>query len=291
VASVGSVALPVDAEDQVLARSGGGQRTRTVQVDSTTYRVQTVALPAGGAVQIARDYGESQRVLDGLRWWLLLVAAATAALGAGAGWLIARRATEPLVQLTDAAEEVATTGRLDVPIPVSGNDEPGRLGRAFATMLGALGRSREQQQQLVQDAGHELRTPLTSLRTNVETLQRYESLPEETRRSILSDLEAETRELGALVDELVQLATDTYNFAVAADQLPTETVNSQLVLRPPSLHAATHHLRSADSADFKRIPTRLHPIDQTPGEQVTRRFTGHHGNAQGWRSAFNGSRN
>ena len=211
VASVGSVALPVDAEDQVLARSGGGQRTRTVHVDSTTYRVQTVALPSGGAVQIARDYGESQRVLNGLRWWLLLVAAATAALGAGAGWLIARRATEPLVQLTDAAEEVATTGRLDVPIPVSGNDEPGRLGRAFATMLGALGRSREQQQQLVQDAGHELRTPLTSLRTNIETLQRYESLPEPTRRSILSDLEAETRELGSLVDELVQLATDTYD--------------------------------------------------------------------------------
>ncbi len=223
VASVGSVALPVDAEDQVLAGSGGGVRTRTVQVDSHTYRVQTVALPAGGAVQIARDYGESQRVLDGLRWWLLLVAAATAALGAGAGWLIARRATEPLVQLTDAAEEVATTGRLDVPIPVSGNDEPGRLGRAFATMLGALGRSREQQQQLVQDAGHELRTPLTSLRTNVETLQRYESLPEETRRSILNDLEAETRELGALVDELVQLATDTYDDEpeqlVALDQL------------------------------------------------------------------------
>jgi len=211
VGSLGAVTLPIDPEDRVLAGAGGGERTRTVRVDAHTYRLQTVALPAGGAIQIARDYGESQRVLDGLRWWLLLVAAATAALGAGAGWLIARRATEPLVQLTDAAEEVAATGRLDVPIPVSGNDEPGRLGRAFATMLGALGRSREQQQQLVQDAGHELRTPLTSLRTNVETLQRYESLPGETRRSILNDLEAETRELGSLVDELVQLATDTYD--------------------------------------------------------------------------------
>jgi two-component system sensor histidine kinase MprB len=223
IVSVGSVALPIDSEDQVLAGSGGGERTRTVRVDSQTYRVQTVALSSGGAVQIARDYGESQRVLDGLRWWLLFVVAATASLGALAGWLIARRATEPLVQLTDAAEEVATTGRLDVPIPVSGDDEPGRLGRAFSTMLGALGRSREQQQQLVQDAGHELRTPLTSLRTNIETLQRYESLPETTRRSILSDLETETRELGSLVDELVQLATDTHDDEpeqlIALDQL------------------------------------------------------------------------
>jgi two-component system, OmpR family, sensor histidine kinase MprB len=224
VATVGAVLIPIDAVDQALAAGGGGgDRTRTVGTDSGTYRVQTVALPGGGAVQIARDYGESQRVLDGLRWWLLLIVAITTTVGAAAGWFIARRATEPLVQLTNAAEQVATTGRLDVAIPVAGDDEPGRLARAFATMLNALGRSREQQQQLVQDAGHELRTPLTSLRTNVETLQRYESLPEQTRRSILGDLETETRELGALVDELVQLATDTYDDEpdqrVALDQL------------------------------------------------------------------------
>jgi two-component system sensor histidine kinase MprB len=85
-------------------------------------------------------------------------------------------------------------------------------------MLAALGQSREQQQQLVQDAGHELRTPLTSLRTNVETLRRYDNLPEGTRQAILSDLEIETRELGTLVDELVQLATDTY------DDEPEQTV-------------------------------------------------------------------
>jgi len=133
------------------------------------------------------------------------------------------RATKPLVQLTDAAEEVASTGRLDVEVPEAGKDEPGRLARAFATMLAALGQSRDQQQQLVQDAGHELRTPLTSLRTNVETLQRYPDLPVETRDVILSDLQSETRELGALVDELVQLATDTW------DDEPEESVSLDLI--------------------------------------------------------------
>ena len=117
-------------------------------------------------------------MLDALRWLILVVVVVVTGLGALAGWLIARRATKPLVQLTDAAEEVATSGRLDVDVPPAGNDEPGRLARAFATMLAALGQSREQQQQLVQDAGHELRTPLTSLRTNVETLRRYDDLPE-----------------------------------------------------------------------------------------------------------------
>jgi two-component system sensor histidine kinase MprB len=150
-------------------------------------------------------------VLNALRLWIGVVIVVVSGIGALAGWLIARKATKPLVQLTDAAEEVASSGRLDVDVPPAGNDEPGRLARAFATMLAALGQSRDQQQQLVQDAGHELRTPLTSLRTNVETLRRYENLPEPTRQAILSDLEIETRELGTLVDELVQLATDTYD--------------------------------------------------------------------------------
>jgi len=209
-----SADLPVDSTDIVLAQKGGRSRTRTVSVDGVAYRVTTVPVThtgSVGAVQLARNFSESERVLDALRWLIFFVVVSVSALGAMAGWLIARKATKPLVQLTDAAEEVASSGRLDVDVPPAGNDEPGRLARSFATMLAALGQSRDQQQQLVQDAGHELRTPLTSLRTNVETLRRYENLPEPTRQAILSDLEIETRELGTLVDELVQLATDTYD--------------------------------------------------------------------------------
>lgn len=206
----GPSALPIDSTDRQLASSGKGSRTRTVVVDGTPYRIETLGLPGGlGAVQIARDYGETQRVLDGLRWQVLGIGVVVTALGALAGWLIARQATRPLVRLTDAAEEVAETGSFDVDLPRAGRDEPGRLSRAFAAMLAALRQSRDQQQQLVQDAGHELRTPLTSLRTNVESLQRYANLPPETRQAILRDLDSESRELAGLVDELVQLATDT----------------------------------------------------------------------------------
>jgi len=216
-----SVQIPVDAVDRQMAADGGRTRTRTTEIDGVAYRVATVPITYSnsvGAVQLARDFSESQRVLDALRLLLVVVVVVVSGLGALAGWLIARKATKPLVQLTDAAEEVASSGRLDVDVPPAGSDEPGRLARAFATMLSALGQSREQQQQLVQDAGHELRTPLTSLRTNVETLRRYDNLPEPTRQAILSDLEIETRELGSLVDELVQLATDTY------DDEPEQTV-------------------------------------------------------------------
>jgi len=218
VSTVGVGSLPVNRRDLSIAASGRGKQIRTVQVDGQTWRVETVGISRGGAVLIARDFGETGRVLSSLRRVLLLIVIGASLIAALIGWLIARKATKPLVQLTNAAEEVATTGRLDVAIPPAGKDESGRLARAFATMLAALGQSREQQQQLVQDAGHELRTPLTSLRTNIDTLQRYEDLPAETKALILSDLQTESRELGALVDELVQLATDTY-----ADE-PEQTV-------------------------------------------------------------------
>jgi len=211
VATIGVNELPINARDRVIAAAGRGTQTRTVTSDGTTWRVKTVGIAQGGAVQIARDYGETNRVLSSLKIWLFLVVVAASAVSALIGWLIARRSTKPLVQLTNAAEVVATTGRLDVEVPPAGKDEPGRLARSFALMLSALRQSRDQQQQLVQDAGHELRTPLTSLRMNVETLQRYPDLPSETRESILTDLQSETKELGALVDELVQLASDTWD--------------------------------------------------------------------------------
>lgn len=226
LATVGDVALPVDATDEALTTGRRGERTRTVTIDGREYRIETVAVPGGGAVQVARDAEGTRDVLANLRMQFLVIGAAVTLAAVAAGWLIARRATRPLVRLTDAAEQVAETGRLDVELPPPGPDEPGRLSRSFAAMLAALRQSRDQQQQLVQDAGHELRTPLTSLRTNVETLRRHPQLPAESRDAILRDLDSESRELASLVDELVALATDTY-----ADEPDQRVVLDELVAR------------------------------------------------------------
>jgi two-component system sensor histidine kinase MprB len=62
----------------------------------------------------------------------------------------------------------------------------------------------------VQDAGHELRTPLTSLRANIALLRRHDRLPPDQLVALIDDLDAESRELTVLVDELVDLATERY---------------------------------------------------------------------------------
>jgi two-component system, OmpR family, sensor histidine kinase MprB len=210
VVSPRSGELPVDDDDRAVASGAftGVSEPRNVTVDGEASRMLTIPIDRGGAMQIARSARETERALAVIRTRTLLSVGLVVVVAGILGWLIGRQVTRRLVRLTRAADDVAATGRLDVKVPVSGSDETGRLGSAFNGMLGALARSRDQQQQLVQDAGHELRTPLTSLRTNVAVLRRFENLEPDARRQLVADLDSETKELASLVDELVELATD-----------------------------------------------------------------------------------
>jgi two-component system sensor histidine kinase MprB len=204
-----SVKLPVSATDKNIATSGEGVTVRSTDAGSKHVRLRTQALPGGGAVQIARDLGETDRTLRGLALVLAVLSALGIVVAAFVGRATARRSLRPIDDLTDAAEQVARTQ--DLATPVAGaerDDEVGRLAASFNAMLQALAGSREQQQQLVSDASHELRTPLTSLRTAIELLQRAESMPAPQRRELIDHAVAELGELTHLVTELVELATD-----------------------------------------------------------------------------------
>ena len=204
----GQPALPVNEVDKQIAAHGGGPQLRYATVDGTPYRLLTVALPNGGAAQIGRSVADSNNVLATLDVRLLLIALAGTLVAAALAWLIARRFVRPVEQLTDAAEQVAQTQDLAHHIDVGRRDEIGRLADSFNTMLAALETSREQQRRLVIDASHELRTPLTALRTNVELLQRAPDLDDAQRAELVGATQVELAELGDLVAELVELATD-----------------------------------------------------------------------------------
>jgi two-component system, OmpR family, sensor histidine kinase MprB len=214
IADPQDVALPTGGQDVVIARSATpAVRFADASIDTRPYRMVTQSAGSSqGAVQVGRDVSENARVLTSLAWLLAGIGLLVAVLAALAGWLVARRTSARLVELTDAAETVTATGRLDMDVPVSGADEVGRLATSFNAMLVRLGQARDDQQRLVQDAGHELRTPLTSLRTNVSLLRQFEAMSPEVRDRVVADLDGETRELTALVDEVVTLAV-----AVPAD--------------------------------------------------------------------------
>ncbi|WP_245873913.1 sensor histidine kinase [Streptomyces phaeoluteigriseus] len=82
------------------------------------------------------------------------------------------------------------------------------LDASFSRMLARMVAAREAQERLVHDAAHELRTPLTSLLANATVLHRVTELSPDSRDRLLHDVQDETRELGHLVDELVELALE-----------------------------------------------------------------------------------
>lgn len=177
----------------------------------THYRVYTVGVPythdgAGLALQLAHPLNETDHTLGVLKVVLIVVAVSGVALAVLLGYLIAQATIRPVVRLTRAAEHVAVTQDLDATIDEDGNDELSRLAHAFNGMLGALGASRQQQAQLISDAGHELRTPLTSLRTNIEVLMRVQDLPSSEREELLGDVKAQLEELTTLIGDVVELA-------------------------------------------------------------------------------------
>jgi two-component system sensor histidine kinase MprB len=222
VSSQGEASAPPLGRAEVAVATGErGSSVRTGATDGTTFRV--VAVPAGDGVALvlAQPTAATQRVLAALGAATAVTAVGGVVLGALLGTRIARSGLRPVERLTDAAEAVATTGRLD-PIPVTGEDELARLARSFNAMLAAVQASRDRERRLIADAGHELRTPLTSLRTNLDLLAQTDagaSLPAADRAALLADVRAQGAELSSLVADLVELARDD---PPATSRVPTD---------------------------------------------------------------------
>jgi two-component system sensor histidine kinase MprB len=209
LAVLGPAELPVTTKDREMAATaqGGLSALVTTTVEGDAYRVYTLTLANGGALQLGRDITDIEDARNGLRTWLIVLGAAGIVLAAGVGWIIAWRTTKPIELLAESAESIAETQNTSDSITIKADGEVGNLVSSFNTMLDALGRSVAQQKQLVQDASHELRTPLTSLRANAELLGR-DDLPPATRTEIIADIRAEIDELTSLSTELSALATD-----------------------------------------------------------------------------------
>jgi two-component system, OmpR family, sensor kinase len=128
-----------------------------------------------------------------------------------AGLATARRAMEPIAELTAAAREVERSRDPAVWIPrPDSEDEVAELARTLESMLAALGEARSEteatlsrQREFVADASHELRTPLTSVLANLELLVEYSE--GEQREAAASALRS-SRRMRRLVADLLLLA-------------------------------------------------------------------------------------
>ncbi|HJE52348.1 MAG TPA: HAMP domain-containing histidine kinase [Tessaracoccus flavescens] len=208
--------LSAGPEEIAVARLQSGSSARTADVSGTSYRVVSVPLRVNEnqlyAVTYARPTTALQATLSSL-WIVLLTAGLLGIVATTLAALWATRAVlAPVRRLSQAVKSVTQTDQLN-PIRIYGRDDLGELTKSFNTMLKSLQTSREQQRQLIADAGHELRTPLTSMRTNLELLvadDKSGMLPEGARSEVLADVSAQLGEFSALVGDLVALTRDDH---------------------------------------------------------------------------------
>ena len=137
---------------------------------------------------------------------------ALVALSAGVGALAASSLLRP-IRRTRVAVQSVEAGHLDARLPEDGDDELAELARSFNRMAETLQRTVGRLQDLesshrrfVADVSHELRTPLTALTTAADVLEANADGLNDTGRRAAQLLLVETRRLGTLVEDLMEIS-------------------------------------------------------------------------------------
>jgi two-component system sensor histidine kinase MprB len=276
--------IPITSHDRRIASHGGvwfrDRRINGIHMRLITARSRIPDV----AVLVAVPMTGVDRQLHTLAIAFVFLALGGLVLTAFLCWAAVRRVTRPVRTLTETAETIAATRDLTLRIKTEGDgdDELGRLGATFNTMLDALEQSLAAQRQLVTDASHELRTPLASLRTNVEVLNHVERLSPEQRRAVLDGILTQLDELTGLVADVVELARGeappSDHQEIALDELVTHaveraqrhwpTVRFRVATEPAAVRGVPARLDRA-VANLLDNAAKFSPADGTVGVTVT----------------------
>lgn len=233
--------LPIEDADYAVLKGTARSVIRNVRVGRHTFRMLTTRLEnpwekhkTAAAFQIARDLSVVNANLAGFTRRMVPIGVVGILLVGLTGWILASRAVRPVTELTEAAEQIASTERLDAggKLNRAAPGEIGRLAAAFSAMVSALASSRREQQRLVSDAGHEFRTPITALKTNLEILlRRGDELSDRRRRRLLEAALAESNQLADLATELVDLSTDVHRSDEERDRIEIKELAADVAHR------------------------------------------------------------
>ncbi|MEX1309841.1 MAG: HAMP domain-containing sensor histidine kinase, partial [Candidatus Sulfomarinibacteraceae bacterium] len=148
---------------------------------------------------------ETQATLRAILTALLAGAAGTLVLAGLFGLATSRRLLQPLSQVADAAEEIASGG-LDARLEPESDPDLDRLAGSFNEMADAVQARIEREARFASDVSHELRSPITALAAAVEVLDaRRDDIPERTQQA-LDVVVSQVRRFDSMVIDLLELA-------------------------------------------------------------------------------------
>lgn len=157
-----------------------------------------------GAVVLTKPVRSLQSWVP-LAGWFLVAAAVSLTISMFLAFMLARRLSRPLHEITLAASAVAA-GDFSHRVAVRSEDEIGHLADAFRYMSDEVQKAQEQQREFVINVSHELKTPLTAIAGHVQALREgIATDPVDVAKS-LEIVSSQTKRLSRLIEDLLSLA-------------------------------------------------------------------------------------
>ena len=236
----------------------------TVQLRSGPARVLEVPLPDTVRLVMAMPLRPLEKRLAELRVTLGLGLPLILLLGAVVGLAASRRALEPVIALSAAADRIGEgvlRGDVEQPAlpPSPAADEVGHLRDALERMVRRGQQAYRQEREVAQrqraflaDAAHELRTPVAIIRSEAEASLAADADPA-AHRAALAAIAREAESLGVLVGDLLALARERSTDAQEGHELfYLDDLAHRVVARTRTLPATRD--REITFGDFAEAP-------------------------------------
>lgn len=161
-------------------------------------------------MQISQNKDQYYKPIKTIRWIIYSGMFISMALVIIVSILFARYISRPIVQLKDAAEEIAD-GDVKRQIHLNRNDEFGKLANSLNKMAHKLRadnrelqKINEQQRRFFADITHEIKNPLHTISGSLEMLE-LDELPEEQQEKYIKNAQKQTQRINRLYRDLVTL--------------------------------------------------------------------------------------
>jgi signal transduction histidine kinase len=189
---------------------------RTYLAIASPVRIGQTAI---GAIVVATPKTEVRNRVVALLYRLALAGLLGLVVAGGLGVYFSRRVVRPVLQLSEAADEVAG-GNYAVDVPTNAPGELAHLSERFGEMANRLAEAERIERHFLMSVSHELRTPLTAIRGHVAALLEGVVEDPELRDVSLTTVQAEAQRLERLVGDILDLAKlDTHRFTVLTEEV------------------------------------------------------------------------
>lgn len=166
-----------------------------------------------GSLVILRCFDASQRQIDSLYVKIILLWMLAIVAGLGGTYFLARRIVHPMKELDRAAAEVSRQNYA-IEVPVTSEDEMGRLARTFNNMCASIRTAREEliRQERISTIGrlsasivHDLRNPLAAIYGGAEMMVDADLPPSHMKR-LAGNIYRASRRIQELLQDLLNVS-------------------------------------------------------------------------------------